>query len=315
MKPEISIIVPIYNVASYLRKCLDSLRHQTMKEIEVICIDDGSTDRSGEIAEEYSKLDERFRVIRTNNRGLSSARNRGIDEAKAEWLMFVDSDDWVESGFCEIPYKAAMNDGSDLVIFGYFNVKNGRMHRNRAYSAGIISRENAIKQADSYAWNKLYKKKLFENIRYPVGRIYEDLATTHKLIYVSQQIHNLPHCLYFHTYRRDSISQLQSAENKREGFKSALYRSKDLKMLGCNKEAYWTALVAYALGYLAKSYSSDDSLYMKAEKIVDSTIGIPPELSWQKKIMLLSWKIDKRLFHRLCRITGLKDKSIRGKPL
>ena len=89
--PLISVIVPIYNVEKYVRKCLDSLKNQTMKQIEVICIDDGSTDESGRIAEEYKNEDgwPRFRVIHTENRGLSAARNRGIDEAKSQWLMFV----------------------------------------------------------------------------------------------------------------------------------------------------------------------------------------------------------------------------------
>ena len=141
------------------------------------------------------------------------------------------------------------------------------------------------------------------------------MATKHKLIYASKRILYLPNNLYYHSCRKDSISQLQSAVNKREGFKAALQRSKELKMLGCRKDAYWTTLVAYALGYLARSYSSDDSLYMRAEKAVDSTIGIPSELSWQKKVMLLFWKMDKRLFHELCSITGLKDKNTRGKSL
>ena len=315
MEPKVSVIVPIYNVAPYLRKCLDSLRSQTMKEIEIICIDDGSTDRSGEIAEEYSKVDERFRVIHTENRGLSAARNRGIKEAKTEWIMFVDSDDWVRSVFCEMPLKAAVNNGSDLIIFGYFNVKNGRTNKNKLKHHGVLSREMAIKHVDSYAWNKLYRKNLFKNIRYPIGRIYEDLATTHKLIYASTRILSLPNNLYYHTYRKDSISQLQSVVNKREGFKAAFQRSKELKLLGCSKDAYWTTLVAYALGYLARSYPSEESLYVRAEKVVDSTIGIPPELSWQKKVMLSIWKIDKRLFHQLCSITGLKDKNMRGKSL
>lgn len=315
MEPKISVIVPIYNVAPYLRKCLDSLRNQTMKEIEVICIDDGSTDKSGEIAEEYSKVDERFRVIHTENRGLSAARNTGIDEAKTEWIMFVDSDDWVDHEFCEIPYKEAIHDGSDLVIFEYFNDKKGRMHKHKSGLAGELTREKAIKHTDSYAWNKLYKKRLFENIRYPIGRIYEDLATTHKLIYASEQILILPNYLYCHTFRRVSISQLQSAENKREGFKSALQRSNDLKEFGCSKDAYWATLVAYALGYLARSYPNDDAMYMKAENVLDFTNGIPRELSWQKKIMLLSWKQNKKLFNQLCCITGLKDKNMKGKKL
>ena len=103
--PLVSVIVPIYNVAPWLRQCLNSLKAQTLRQIEVIMVDDGSTDESGEIAKEYV-CDEWpvFRLIRhENNRGLSAARNTGIDEARSEWLMFVDSDDWVDEKFCDKP--------------------------------------------------------------------------------------------------------------------------------------------------------------------------------------------------------------------
>ena len=119
--PLITVIVPIYNVAPYVRKCLDSLKRQTLKQIEVICIDDGSTDESGEIAEEYESQNwPLFRILHTDNQGLSAARNRGLDEAKSQWLMFVDSDDWVEPEFCEMPYKTAIEYQADLVIFGRY---------------------------------------------------------------------------------------------------------------------------------------------------------------------------------------------------
>ena len=123
-KPLISVIVPIYNVAPYIRKCLDSLKRQTMKEIEVICIDDGSTDESGKIAEEYESQEwPVFRIIHTENRGLSAARNRGIDEAQADWLMFVDSDDWVSNEFCRTPYEVAIKYNSDLIVFWLYKSK------------------------------------------------------------------------------------------------------------------------------------------------------------------------------------------------
>lgn len=117
--PLVSVIVPIYNVEKYIRRCLDSLKNQTMKQIEVIMINDGSTDESGRIAEDYV-IDSwpQFRFIRYDmNRGLSAARNTGIDEARAEWIMFVDSDDWVEPEFCRVPYETVLNDNADMIIF------------------------------------------------------------------------------------------------------------------------------------------------------------------------------------------------------
>lgn len=136
--PLISVIVPIYNVERYVRKCLDSLKGQTLKQIEVICIDDGSTDGSGKIADEYvSEEWPRFRVFHTENRGLSAARNRGIDEAKAQWLMFVDSDDWVHEDFCRVPYEAAIENSADLVIFGAYRVLRNGMIEKREDDSSI----------------------------------------------------------------------------------------------------------------------------------------------------------------------------------
>jgi glycosyltransferase involved in cell wall biosynthesis len=164
--PLISVIVPIYNVEKYVRKCLDSLLHQTLKQIEIICIDDGSTDGSGAVAEEY-RSDEYpiFRIIHTENSGLSAARNRGIAEAQAEWLMFVDSDDWVEYEFCEIPWIAAKEYLADLVIFNSRIIKNNKRINKQSIPSqhyGLVSHESAIEFGDVVAWNKLYKHSLFD---------------------------------------------------------------------------------------------------------------------------------------------------------
>lgn len=115
----ISVIVPIYNVEAYLPKCLDSLAAQTFPDAEFILIDDGSTDRSAEIASAYVGADPRFFVYHTTNHGLSAARNLGIEKARGDWLMFVDPDDYVTPDFCETPYRDALREEADLVIFGY----------------------------------------------------------------------------------------------------------------------------------------------------------------------------------------------------
>lgn len=302
--PLISVIVPMYNVAPYVRKCLDSLRGQTMKEIEVICVDDGSTDGSGEIAEKYKSNGwPRFSVIHTENRGLSAARNRGIDEAKAEWVMFVDSDDWVELDFCEIPYKTVVENEADMVIFR----ANENKIIHKVLPTGVVDAETAVRYGDGYAWNKLYNIKLFDDIKYPVGKVYEDLAVTHKLIFAAQRIISIPNVLLHHIYRKGSLSQSKAAKNKREGFISALQRTRDLEAYGCDKATYISTLVSYALGFLARSDQNEDPVFLQAEQVLDSIRELPSDLSWQKKIMLSVWKIDNRLFHFICRISGQKD--------
>lgn len=305
-EPLISVIVPIYNVEEYVWKCLDSLKNQTMKQIEVIMVDDGSTDKSREIAEEYVAKPgvwPDFRLIKHDvNRGLSAARNSGIDIAKADWIMFVDSDDWVEPEFCMIPYKSAIEYNADLIVFP--------AEKKKDIPYGIVDSETAVRLGDSYAWNKLYWRNLFDNIRYPEGRVYEDLAITHKLIFTAKQIVMIPDVLCHHIYRKDSISQICSATNKREGFISAQQRAEDLNSYGYKEATYMPTLVSYALGLLTRAYPSDDPIYKKAEDIVNMVDDIPSELSIKKRIMLKIWKRNKKVFHLVCKTFRQKDNSI-----
>ena len=226
--PLISVIVPIYNVEKYVRKCLDSLVNQTMKEIEVICIDDGSTDVSGRIADEYvSDKFPIFQVIHTGNRGLSAARNRGIDEAKAEWIMFVYSDDWVSPNFCRLPYEAAMKYDADLVCFRAYRVMRfGRIKRSKKTNTptGLVDEMTAHEFAGWTSWNKLFKRGLFKEIRFPERHVYEDLATAHRFVNKARKIVLIPDRLYYYVDREGSISRTHTATFQRNGFVSALDR-------------------------------------------------------------------------------------------
>ena len=116
---EISILVPVFNVEPYLEKCLKSLLAQTFQDIEIILVDDGSTDGSGEICDRFATTDERIHVIHKPNEGLSCARNIGISASTAPYIMFADSDDWVEPDFCQSPYRAAVDNNADLVLFSF----------------------------------------------------------------------------------------------------------------------------------------------------------------------------------------------------
>ena len=113
---KVSVIVPVYNVEKYLRQCLDSIINQTLKEIEILCINDGSTDSSPEILKEYEEKDSRIKIINKKNAGLSAARNQGLELAKGEYVSFIDSDDWINETFCEALYTAAKKYDSDIAI-------------------------------------------------------------------------------------------------------------------------------------------------------------------------------------------------------
>lgn len=311
--PLISVIVPIYNVAPYLRKCLDSLKNQTMKQIEVICIDDGSTDSSGNIAEEYKSQNwPKFRVIHTENRGLSAARNRGLDEAIADWIMFVDSDDWVDERFCEIPYKASVDNQADMVIFDCDHWKKGKRLKSTSTAVlpvGVIDEFTAHEFGGVAVWNKLYKKAFFDTIRFPEGRVCEDVATTHKLVHAAKIIVSISDCLYHKTFRKGSICHTYTVENKRDSFESAIERRRSLISWGYPEEKVVPLVCGCAISFLSVTPPSTDDLYLYAVKVVDSVDGIPKGTTWKQKVGMIAWRVDRRVFCMISRVVGRMDTS------
>ena len=154
----ISVIIPVYRVEAYLRRCVDSVLAQTYTQTEVILVDDGSPDGCPAICDAYAREDGRVRVIHQENAGLSGARNAGIEAAKGAWLSFVDSDDYLAPEFLERLYRACVDTGSEMSVCRWEYVRGERP-----------------------AWNKLYRRELFQEIRYPLGRIHEDEATTYRI--------------------------------------------------------------------------------------------------------------------------------------
>ncbi len=307
--PIISVIIPVYNAGEDLKKCLDSVVNQTMEDIEIILVDDESTDGSGKICDEYASNDSRIRVIHKRNEGVACARNEGLDKSTAPYIMFVDSDDWVTTDFCEKPYQAAVSNNADLVVFHACTVRNGKM--SGGYYCGIpvgrVDTETALRYGRTVTWNKLYKRELFDNIRYPEGRAYEDIFITHRIIFAAKQIVILPDVLYYYCLnRKSSISHTKTIKNKQDGFLAALMRSEDLKAHGYSEEINSFILWSAALALLVKAVPSNDPLYRKAEVTVDSIKGFPAELSGIKKAALLTWRVNKRLFHFGCRLLGKK---------
>ena len=222
---KVSVIVPVYKVERYLSACLDSLLAQSMQEIEVLLIDDGSPDQCGRICDEYASRDSRFRVFHTDNRGLSAARNFGIEKAQGDYLMFVDSDDWVSPSFCQAAYNAAVENAADLVMFRHRIMKSDSCRGTIPYvhgSQGMKSQEEAIdllyRGIGNMAWNKLYRKELFKDIKYPEGKLYEDIATTFKLIYEAPNIFYLDGILYYYRKREGSITGQMTAAKQQESF-------------------------------------------------------------------------------------------------
>lgn len=214
--PEISVIVPVYRVEPYLRRCVDSILSQTFTDFELILVDDGSPDNCGAICDEYALKDSRVRVIHKQNGGLSDARNAGIDVAKGEFLTFIDSDDLVAPEYLNKLYRSIESSAAEISICNMLPFKDGSNpqieEQNSNDSKRIISGRDAclsIYRMDGtvpiMAWGKLYKSSLFNGIRYPVGLIHEDDATTPKLFYLANKIAQIGDKLYLYRSRADSI--------------------------------------------------------------------------------------------------------------
>ena len=181
MEPLISVIIPVYKVEPYLRKCIDSVRNQTYRNLEIILVDDGSPDHCGQICDEYAAADSRIRVIHKENGGLSSARNAGIRIARGEYLGFVDSDDWIEPDMYAFLYAALEKETADLAVCGVYTHKDSNVNVGSNASLYLVqSGHDAVQtflklaSQGKVAWNKLYKRQLFSEIRFPEGRLWED---------------------------------------------------------------------------------------------------------------------------------------------
>lgn len=208
---KISIIIPVYNVSKYLRKCLESVINQTYQNLEIIVINDGSTDGCDKICDEYAKKDNRIRVIHQSNKGLSEARNSGLKVMTGEFVGFVDPDDWIEPNFYELLEKRMREKNADIVMMGYYFVYKNKIKKCRLFPENFpcdsmtglkALSENKISHV---VWNKLYRKKLFNNLYFCKGRLHEDVLITYQLILGASKIECLNVYGYYQMMRASSI--------------------------------------------------------------------------------------------------------------
>ena len=313
MKPLVSVIVPVYNVEEYLERCLNSLQLQTLDNIEILLIDDASSDRSGEICESYAKQDKRFKVFHKKfNEGPSAARNLGIYNSISDYLMFVDGDDWVSHDFCRIAYECALNNQADLVMFGYQNARKSIKNRIEYGSikfmlAGYKTREDAIEMTfDEFGmvvWNKLFDKSLFNNISFPKGYFYEDTGSTYKLIWKANQIFVLDKVLYYYFIRPDSITtRKHTEESLKSWFKMSWQHCRDLETWGYTSDKLSLRLQSIALSYCVKMKRDlTDDNYIIAADILNNVISFPKGLSWERKLLIKLFCISPELFELFCK--------------
>lgn len=209
----ISVIVPVFGVEPFLDECVLSLLRQTYEDLEIILVDDGSPDCCDKICDHYAALDPRIRVIHKKNGGLSDARNAGLQVARGEYIGFVDSDDYVASDMFSFLYSLMENTQSDISICGHVKTSHkGKprlyFHHKKVYeldSREALSKMLQLGLYESFSWNKLYKRELFDSVWFPSGHIHEDLYTTYKLFDRAKKIAYSKEVKYFYRQRIGSI--------------------------------------------------------------------------------------------------------------
>lgn len=216
-KPLISVVVPIYNVEMYLERCIDSIRQQTYSKLEIILVDDGSLDNCGAICDRYKEKDNRIKVVHKKNGGLSDARNVGITVAQGEYLTCIDSDDFVSPYFVENLWDAAKEYNCDIATSWFVKYCEGDnvplTNKLKLEKVQVLDRESFYEKllyqdgVEVSAWGKLYRRNLFRGVEYPVGKLYEDIATTYLLVEKVNKIAVIPNIDYFYFQRTTSIAQ------------------------------------------------------------------------------------------------------------
>lgn len=277
---EVSIIVPVYQVENYIRQCVDSILAQTFTDFELLLVDDGSKDKSGQICDEYALMDQRVKVIHKENGGAADTRNIGLNQAVGNYIMFVDSDDYIKPTMLECLYKTISNEDADIVAcnYLYFFENNRELDFFTQIGSEILPGAEIFynrKNERNYGfwtvvWNKLYKKEIFGKVRFRCGKYYEDEFFANDLYQMDIKVVTIPECLYYYrqhgnsTMRKKSIVKnfdLMEAYQER----IAVY----LKEEKYSEQAY--KVLIYSLEYLEESKrlltnKDEENEFIQAEK-------------------------------------------------
>lgn len=227
MIPEISIIVPIYNVEKYLPKCIDSILTQTFTNFELILVDDGSKDKSGEICDGYAKEDIRIKVIHQKNGGVSAARNSGVEYASGNFVGFVDPDDYIDKNMYKNMHELCKNNNSDIAVCKLGREVEGKLINKNNGVDELVRKFDNVKAMEElfkgvlYRFslcNKLFHKSCFNNVKFPEGRIHEDLSTTYKLFANAKSVVYTSYIGYIYVKRKESILTSKYNEKRLQAF-------------------------------------------------------------------------------------------------
>lgn len=333
MNSKISVIVPIYNVEKYLFKCINSIINQTYTNLEIILVDDGSTDNCGVISDDYSSKDSRIKVIHKENGGLSDARNVGLDVATGDYVSFIDSDDYINKEFYETLKNLIVKYNADIAQCEFVEIYEDYVKKNNKYkpyideNISIFTNNEALNSLYSkngaitgVVWNKLYKKDLFKCIRYPKGKVHEDEYTTYKVLFTTKKVVSTSKQMYYYLQRSNSImgkgfniKRLDALDAYYEQI--LFYDDKKLFELEDKAKDRFEKIIRVLISSVLKSNLDNKNKifedlinYYRNNYILFSN---KLDTSFKKKVVMLLFKYSPKLFiKQLCNILYLKAELV-----
>lgn len=322
---KISIIVPVYNVELYLRECLDSILNQTFKDFELILVDDGSTDESGKICDEYTLKDRRVRVCHKENGGLSDARNFGISHATSKYIGFIDSDDTIEADMFAALYRNIAVNGADVSICGLFDCyKDRKIPQCAEKQFGVLSGEEALKEAlegskfSVNAVNKLYKKELFNDIKFPFGKLSEDaftipriLASANKVVFTTEPKYNYMHRMGTITTSEFKLRDLNVIEGYEEILSFVNKNFPDFENLAKSR-LIWAYIYVLDKMILSENFNYPNEYKMVIFFLRKNVLSIifNSFFTLKRKLSVICLLFSKGLYSRFVKYNATKQKNL-----
>lgn len=308
MQDLISVIIPVYNVCEYLQTCIDSVRNQKYNNLQIILIDDGSTDGSGGKCDEAAKADKRITAIHQSNRGLSAARNKGLEMATGKYVCFLDSDDWFNENFVFELYNLAVSRNADIAACGFKRVSSEEEVKEDNESdtpeeVTEFDNKQAVREVieerkiKSLAWNKLYKRQLWKDIGFPKGKLHEDEYTTYKLLWKASKVVETNRELYYYRKREGSVTESLDDMFRRRRAYELIYAQKERYEFFAAREKtlegiaftrYMDCLKYVIRSNMITEYEDKKSVI----KMYDRYAGIiwkVPNISIYKRLALTGW--------------------------
>lgn len=302
----ISVIIPIYNVQDYLKKCLESLKSQKTSEIEFICVDDGSTDKSGIICDEFAKKDNRFKIIHKENGGVSSARNVGLENATGKYIAWVDPDDYVALNWYECVEKY-LKKNIDILFFDYTSGNDKKtINKNFGKETGYLDKKVflnnlVLDKIKSHLWQMIFKIDIIKNIKFPLDRTFmEDFSVLHKIVLMANKIFYLHEILYFYRIRENSLTNSWTMEQTYKAYYIAKERYDYLirKGYSISKLGYLMWALNVCCIYYKNKDKKDKKFFISCKREIDNNIKYILKNEECNKILKLKfWLFDKNLLN------------------